>query len=134
MTRTSDNVQAKPTVAERALAGLSQLKEALEAKEKIDKAFTVRTVYLNLEPQLYSGSEIRDLRERLYISQAVFAELLCVSVHTVRAWEQEKRDPPKMARRLFEQIESSPDRWLDWIRTMVEKRNTLFTMREHANA
>lgn len=114
--------QETRTVAERALLGLSEIKEALVRGDRLDKKFTVRSIDLNLKPSEYDAESIRDLRETLNVSQKVFAELLCVSLDTVRAWELGRRSPSRMARRLFDEIRSDPGRWLDWIKSMVESR------------
>lgn len=121
-----EKLEQRPrTVAERALAGLSQLKDALERDEPLPKQLTVRSIELNLEPHEYDGEDIRDLRNRLQVSQVVFAELMCASVHTLRSWEQNKRPAPKLARRLFDEIQSNPSRWVDWIHQMVESRREI---------
>ncbi|MEM1353389.1 MAG: helix-turn-helix domain-containing protein [Planctomycetota bacterium] len=114
-----------PTVAERALAGLAELKGALEDQRPLNKQFTIRTIDLKLEPEGYTGEEIRHLRETLHVSQAVFAELLCVSVSTVRKWENDTRTPPKMARRLFDEIRADPSRWIDYLCNMVQAKSEI---------
>jgi putative transcriptional regulator len=102
-----------PAVADRIINGLGELKEVLERKVPLPKRFTVRTVELNLEPGDYPGQAIQSLRQQLRVSQPVFAKLLGVSVHTVRAWEQGKQEPPPIARRLMDEIQESPDRWME---------------------
>ena len=49
------------------------------------------------------------VRERLGLSQAVFASLLGASVSTVRAWERGAREPSEIARRLLEVAERQPE-------------------------
>jgi DNA-binding transcriptional regulator YiaG len=56
-----------------------------------------------------SPSRIREIREGLDVSQAVFADLLKVSPSTVRAWEQGKREPEGPTRRLLEIAERAPE-------------------------
>ena len=69
---------------------------------------TVRTVDV-VPPQQYRERDILRVRERLGLSQAVFASLLGASVSTVRAWERGAREPSEMARRLLEVAERQPE-------------------------
>src|SRR5687767_7125483 len=57
---------------------------------------TVRRVTV-VPPQHYRERDIQRVRERLGLSQAVFADLLGASVSTVRAWERGARAPSEMA-------------------------------------
>lgn len=68
---------------------------------------TVRTVDV-VPPPEYSDIDIQRVRERLGLSQAVFASLIGASVSTVRAWERGARRPSDMARRLIELAEREP--------------------------
>lgn len=54
-------------------------------------------------------ARIRQLRHRLNVSQQAFAEILNVSVGTVRSWEQGVRTPDGASRRLLEIAEREPD-------------------------
>lgn len=40
------------------------------------------------------GSEIKQVRKHLKMSQADFADAFCIAVGTVRDWEQNVRTPP----------------------------------------
>jgi len=68
---------------------------------------TVRRVAV-LPPPDYGEHDIQRVRERLGVSQAVFANLLGASTATVRAWERGARQPSDMARRLLELAERQP--------------------------
>jgi putative transcriptional regulator len=68
---------------------------------------TVRKVDV-VPPPEYRDIDIRLVRERLGLSQAVFARLLGASASTVRAWERGARQPSDMARRLIELAERDP--------------------------
>jgi DNA-binding transcriptional regulator YiaG len=46
------------------------------------------------------------------VSQAVFARLLAVNVKTVQAWEQGEQPPSGIARRLLDEINQHPSRWI----------------------
>lgn len=59
-------------------------------------------------PPRYGSSRVRRLRERLGLSQPVFAKALNISVATVRGWEQGARTPDGPSRRLLEVAERHP--------------------------
>ncbi|MBA2725215.1 MAG: helix-turn-helix domain-containing protein [Actinobacteria bacterium] len=56
-------------------------------------------------PPDYSARHIREVRERLQVSQHVFAQALNVSPATVKAWEQGQRTPSGPTLRLLELAE-----------------------------
>jgi putative transcriptional regulator len=60
-------------------------------------------------PPWYPPFLIREIRHRLSVSQAIFAEMLGVSASSVRAWEQGKREPDGPARRLLQIAETHPE-------------------------
>jgi putative transcriptional regulator len=60
-------------------------------------------------PPRYGSSRVRRLRERLGLSQPVFAKALNVSIGTVRGWEQGLRTPDGPSRRLLEVAERHPN-------------------------
>lgn len=67
-------------------------------------------------PPRYGSARVRRLRERLALSQPVFAKALNVSVGTVRGWEQGARIPDGAARRLLEVAERHPATILEAVR------------------
>lgn len=60
-------------------------------------------------PPTYPAAAISRIRERMGLSQALFAQVLNASPETVKAWEQGKRVPDGMALALLEVAERSPD-------------------------
>lgn len=54
-------------------------------------------------------TDIQALRTRLDLTQAEFAALFGVSVHTLRNWEQGRRTPEGPARALLKVIEQEPE-------------------------
>lgn len=60
-----------------------------------------------------NAERIRRIRRRLDASQREFAEMLNVSLGTVRSWEQGLRTPDGAARRLLDIAEHQPDVLLD---------------------
>jgi len=69
---------------------------------------TLRDTKVSAPPR-YGSARIRRLRERLGLSQPVFARVLNVSVATVRGWEQGARVPDGPSRRLLEVAELDSD-------------------------
>ncbi|NOT07215.1 MAG: helix-turn-helix domain-containing protein [Gemmatimonadales bacterium] len=65
---------------------------------------TLRETTVSAPPR-YGSSRVRRVRERLGLSQPVFARVLNVSVATVRGWEQGVRVPDGPSRRLLEVAE-----------------------------
>lgn len=70
-------------------------------------------------PRAYGAQKIQQIRERMGLSQAVFARVLNASSDTVKAWEQGKRQPDGMALVLLEVAERHPAVLMERVR---EKR------------
>ena len=91
---------------------IASLKEVAGAIESGGLSrLTVRTVKLPADPMSYDAQAVKQTRERLNVSQAVFARLLGISVVLSQAWEQGLRKPSKMACRLLDEINAAPERW-----------------------
>jgi DNA-binding transcriptional regulator YiaG len=60
-------------------------------------------------PPHYTAERIQGVREKMGVSQTVFAKLLNVSLSTVKAWEQEYREPDGPTKRLLEVAEKHPE-------------------------
>jgi DNA-binding transcriptional regulator YiaG len=103
-------------VGGRLVAGLTELRDALRSRRPLGRQLTVRTVELPDEPRPYDPEAVRATRARVNASQAVFARLLGVSPDLVRAWEQGKRVPAPLARRLMDEINQAPRRWSELLR------------------
>jgi putative transcriptional regulator len=69
---------------------------------------TARKAHLE-RPPWYPPYLIREVRQKLSVSQAIFAQMLGVSASTVRAWEQGKRECEGPASRLLQIAEKYPD-------------------------
>lgn len=78
---------------------------------KSGKAHTLRTTTLELPAPLpvRSSAEVRALRDRLGVSQAVFARLLNVPLTTVSSWENSQRKPSGAALKLLDVAERHPE-------------------------
>jgi DNA-binding transcriptional regulator YiaG len=98
---------------------VASLTEALEVERTgipIEARFTVRTVELPDEPTAYNAAAVRATRERLAVSQAIFAHLIGVSAMLIRAWEQGQRSPALWARRLLDEVNRDPRHWRGMLR------------------
>jgi len=67
-------------------------------------------------PREWAGDDIKGVRQRMGLSQAVFADLVGASASTVRAWERGARKPSEMARRLISLAARSPSVFEDDLR------------------
>lgn len=75
-------------------------------------------------PPAYPAAAISRIRERMGLSQALFAQVLNASPETVKAWEQGKRIPDGMALALLEVAERSPDVLMSRVRKNGSARAT----------
>ena len=75
-------------------------------------------------PPQYLSERIKEIREKMGLSQPVFAAALNVSTETVRAWEQGKREPDGATLRLLEVAEEHPDILLKNVQARRRGRRT----------
>lgn len=61
----------------------------------------------------FSDDDVKELRERLQLSQPRFAAMLGISVGTLRNWEQGRRKPEGPARALLRVAAVHPEAVLD---------------------
>lgn len=87
---------------------ISQGFEALRAHREGKQ--TLRTTRLEALPEpKMSGDEVRAVRERLNLSQAVFARRLRTNTRTLQNWEQGRAQPNPQACLLIRMLERFPD-------------------------
>ena len=71
---------------------------------------TLRTVHVEPRPlPELTPDAIRDIRDRLDVSRAVFAHMIRVPVRTVERWEQGRSRPPHSATALILMAQKYPD-------------------------
>ena len=75
-------------------------------------------------PPQYVSERIKEIREKMGLSQPVFAAALNVSTETVRAWEQGKREPDGATLRLLEVAEEHPAILLKNVQARTRGRRT----------
>ena len=76
-------------------------------------------------PPTFNANRIREIRRGFEVSQRVFAEMLNVSLATVRSWEQGVRTPDGAAMRLLSIAERSPETILEAASPSVRKPDRL---------
>jgi putative transcriptional regulator len=91
-------------------AVISALEETLD-DVRAGKPLTRRFVSVQIKPGKYSPGKVRHTRQKLGVSQAIFAEFLGTSLVTVQSWERGVRDPSPMARRFLDELNFSPEHW-----------------------
>ncbi|HSZ55559.1 MAG TPA: helix-turn-helix domain-containing protein [Tepidisphaeraceae bacterium] len=82
---------------------------------------TVKTVEIP-DPPAFDSDSIHRLRDRLRLSQALFAKLMGVSRKLVEAWEGGTRTPSPMACRLLDAIARDPSRYVRRERGAARRR------------
>ena len=60
-------------------------------------------------PREFTASEIRDIRDRLNMSQSFFAEVIGVSKKTVESWEYGRGKPSGAASRILSIAQEDPE-------------------------
>jgi len=98
------------------LADLTEFADALDSGIELATKYTIRRVEIPDPPAEYSAQAVRATRNRIGVSQAVFAHLLGVSTILVQAWEQGNRVPATWARRLLDEVNHDPERWRGMVR------------------
>jgi len=93
------------------LAGLEDGLALIEGRASAGTLGSVRLVYLPDPPGEYRAPDVLALRERLGVSQIAFARLLGASLSLVQSWEQGRRSPSPIARRLLDEVARDPARW-----------------------
>src|SRR6266478_2233892 len=98
-----------PSPARQIRASLDDIVAAIASGDQ--SRLTVRQVEIP-SPREYSATAVKALRNRLAVSQKLFADLVGVSPELVEHWEQGRREPARVARRLLDQIAADPERYL----------------------
>ena len=92
----------KKKVSESIVQGL---KEAI-AYEKGDKSIKARVKTVTITPvPHYKGKQVREIRNKLNLTQRSFALLMGVSIKTIEAWESGRNEPNGTAQRMLSLLE-----------------------------
>jgi len=105
----------KRNIGQEIIDGLTEVRNALRDGVPLQERFDVRHVEIP-EPSRYGPNQVKLTRLKLKISQPVFAELMGISPILEKAWEQGRRKPSLLARRLLDEINHDPKRWAAMLR------------------
>ncbi|WP_406812361.1 helix-turn-helix domain-containing protein [Histophilus somni] len=82
----------------------------LELEEHLDGKRTLKTEIIErTDPLVIKSEEIKALRNKLNLSQAVFALKLRTSIRTYQNWEQGKTKPNAQAILLLKMVDQDPN-------------------------
>ncbi|HEV2293150.1 MAG TPA: helix-turn-helix domain-containing protein [Tepidisphaeraceae bacterium] len=98
----------KENVGDLLVQSLSELRDSLHGRPG---KLTMKTVEIS-DPPHFSAAAVHKLRDRLGLSQALFAKLLAISRKLVEAWEAGTRTPSPMACRLLDAISRNPSTYV----------------------
>jgi DNA-binding transcriptional regulator YiaG len=96
-------------IGQKILGALREFGDVLESGDPLERHFTVRSYAMLPQPTQYDGPAVRAVREQFAMSQGVFARFLCVSSATIQSWEQGRRVPSPIARRLLDEMSTCPE-------------------------
>jgi len=86
------------------MQGVSEMAEQRQGK------VTLREVAVETQPApIVTAQEIVALRQKLHLSQSVFAQRLRLNPETLKNWEQSKSKPNGQAALLIKLVEKYPD-------------------------
>lgn len=108
MAKRTSTIKRETTFAAEVIHSLRDFADAVKSGERL----TLRKMTLDLEPRHYSKSDVASLRKKMGVSQAVFAELLAVSVDLVQKWELGTRRPQPVHCRLLDEVSRDPTAWM----------------------
>jgi putative transcriptional regulator len=94
----------KETLGDMLVESLTELRDGLRGRPG---KLTMKTVEIP-DPPHFHAAAVHKLRDRIGLSQAVFAKLVGVSRKLVEAWEAGTRTPSPMACRLMDAMARHP--------------------------
>lgn len=56
----------------------------------------------------YEVADVKEIRAKLNVSQAEFAEAMGTSVDTIKSWESKRRNPTGLAAKVLSTIQENP--------------------------
>lgn len=114
--------KAKETIEQRLLRSMQQAVAIHQGKAPAAKSYTVTARQAKSVPApKFNKERIAQLRERLGLSQTVFAGAFNVGVSTAQSWEQGLRVPEGPAMRLMQIAEKQPAVILQYVQRSGDK-------------
>ena len=100
----------KKIIKKQTKLGQGLLKGLREAVAFENKKIDLRTITIEIPdlPPEFSKKEVKAVRERLNVSQPIFAKILGVSGDTVKAWERGANKPSGSSARLIQIAKVDP--------------------------
>jgi DNA-binding transcriptional regulator YiaG len=98
----------KENLADLLVQSLTEVRDGLRGRTG---RLTMKTLEIP-DPPHFTAAAVHKLRDRLALSQGLFARLLGVSRKLVEAWEAGTRTPSPMACRLLDAIARNPSHFL----------------------
>jgi putative transcriptional regulator len=92
--------------ADELIQALTEVREQVSGRRQITMRTTTVVLPKRLEP--ISSDEVKAIRNKLKVSQSVFARLLNVPVVTAASWEVGRRHPSGAALRLLQIAKQAP--------------------------
>lgn len=86
---------------------LKSLNEAVEFERGNTQKARIRIIELKPVPR-FEGKEVKEIRNKLNLTQNMFAGLMGVSIKTIEAWEAGKNIPNGTAQRMLELLNENP--------------------------
>jgi len=86
------------------MQGLQEMLDHAQGKIELRSHYVSTT-----PPKEFTADEIRDIRDKLNMSQGFFAEAIGVSKKTVESWEYGRGKPSGVAARFLTIVEMDPD-------------------------
>ncbi|MDR3120578.1 MAG: helix-turn-helix domain-containing protein [Clostridiales bacterium] len=91
-------------VSESIMRGLQEMLSHAQGKIELRSHYVTA-----IAPKEYTADEIRDIRDRLNMSQGFFAEVIGVSKKTVESWEYGRGKPSGAAARVLAIADKDPE-------------------------
>lgn len=112
----------KKTNEKQTKLGQSLLKGLKEAVAFENKKMDLRTTTMEIPdvPPEFNKIEVKAIRERLNVSQPIFAKILGVSDDTVKAWERGANKPSGSSARLIQIAEKNPKAFQEIMQSLAE--------------
>jgi len=76
-------------------------------------------------PPFYSGRRVREIRDKMGVSQERFAKVMNCRVGTIKAWEEDLREPNGASRRLLDLADRHPEALLAMITRVAPEQDEM---------
>lgn len=91
-------------VSESIMRGLQEMMDHAQGKIELRSHYVAA-----IPPKEYTANEIREIRDKLHMSQGFFADVIGVSKKTVESWEYGRGKPSGAAARVLTIADKDPE-------------------------